>query len=104
MTDRLDCPDCDGRGYQQLGPLRLWCRFCRGEGYVGDDNEPAHRDTEPSDELSTTPAWEQLGSDQMPGCRTCLGTGQVISLGGQVLGGTATQGVKVPCPNCAGDS
>ena len=48
MTDRIECPDCEGTGEQTISSLRLSCRFCQGTGYVGGDNEPA-------DELSPPP-------------------------------------------------
>lgn len=102
MTDRLDCPDCDGSGEERIGPLRLVCRFCRGAGYVGDDNEPGEErpcecDGEP------LPVWDQVGVEALPGCRMCLGTGRVINLGGGVGGGVATSMVESPCPACAAE-
>lgn len=104
MTDRLDCPDCGGTGEQAIGPLRLLCQFCRGRGYVGDDNEPAERNADEGlevDPMNATPAWEQSGADAIPGCATCFGTGKVIGLGGNVRGGVPSWLAEGPCPACA---
>lgn len=100
MTDPITCPECRGAGEHHIGPLTLLCEFCHGAGEVGGDNEPAERDDR-DDELCTTPAWEQFGADPAVGCMTCLGTGQVIGLGGDVRGGVPTKLVEQPCPACS---
>ncbi|SEG88189.1 hypothetical protein SAMN04489712_12194 [Thermomonospora echinospora] len=97
MTDRLDCPDCGGSGEHRLGSLTLQCEFCLGAGYVGDDNEPA----EERPLGDTSPVWEQLGANAMPGCPRCLGTGVVIHLGTER---PARRMVKTACPACSGRS
>lgn len=104
MTDRLECPDCGGNGTQRFGPLTVMCQFCRGFGYVGDDNEPATRNADESERvhpMSATPAWDQPGAEHLPGCSRCLGTGQVISLGGDVRGGVPTKLTRIACPECS---
>lgn len=76
-----------------------------GLGYVGDDNEPATRDqVEPEDvhPMTATPAWDQPGGDRASECPQCLGTGRVISLGGDVRGGRPTQMIQTTCPSCNG--
>ncbi|MDL4772885.1 MULTISPECIES: hypothetical protein [Thermomonosporaceae] len=107
MTDRLECPDCSGTGEQKFGPLTVSCLFCRGLGYVGDDNEPATRDEVESEDvhpMTATPAWDQPGGDRVSGCPQCLGTGRVISLGGDVRGGVPTQMIQTACPSCGGEA
>jgi hypothetical protein len=104
MSDRLSCPDCGGTGETRLGPLRFLCRFCRGFGYVGDDNEPATRNDDDGDEvdpMATTPVWEDPAARALPGCPQCLGTGRVIGLGGDVRGGAPSKLVEAPCPACS---
>lgn len=100
MTDPITCPECRGAGEHHLGTLRLLCDLCHGAGEVGGENEPAERGGDDG-ELCTTPAAEQLGGDAMPGCRTCLGTGKVISLGGDVRGGVPSTLVEQTCPACS---
>jgi hypothetical protein len=100
MTDPITCPDCNGEGEHRLGPMRFLCHFCHGTGEVGGENEPAERG-EDDGELCTTPAWEQLGADAMPGCTTCFGTGRVIGLGGDVRGGIPATLAEAPCPACS---
>lgn len=100
MTDRLNCPDCGGTGEQLIGPVRVLCYFCRGYGYVGDDNEPAERG-EVEESTEPPPVWDQVGADDLPGCSVCLGTGRVIGLDGNVEGGTASTMVEGPCPACS---
>jgi RecJ-like exonuclease len=103
MTDRLPCPDCSGSGEKAFGPMTVLCPFCRGRGYVGDDNEPAERNQEPADNIdprAATPIWDDPGARGLSGCKVCLGTGRVINLGGDVRGGTPSTMVEAPCPAC----
>jgi hypothetical protein len=105
MTDRLDCPNCAGTGEQRLGPLRLLCTFCRGLGYVGDDNEPAERNDDADEEahpMTEPPVWQHPATEGLPGCRVCFGSGRVVNLGGDVRGGTPSRMVEAPCPACSG--
>lgn len=100
MSDRLDCPDCGGTGEQPFGPLTVLCLFCRGRGYVGDDNEPAedHEPTEFDPYAAPQPlAGEQPGADGLPGCPTCLGVGKVVNVGDIRRPSTL---VEAPCPMC----
>lgn len=104
MTDRLECPDCGGSGQQRFGPVNVLCPFCRGLGYVGDDNEPAERDPDDGAEvhpMEADPVWEQPGARAVPGCSVCFGSGTVISLGGDVRGGVPKTMVRLPCPQCS---
>lgn len=109
MADEITCPECEGTGrsvYAQPdgGKLTLRCRFCFGAGVVGgDDDEPDHDESafDPVQAAIAIPVWREAGARAIPGCRQCLGTGEVISLGGQVIGGTATAMVKAPCPECS---
>ncbi|WP_147341418.1 hypothetical protein [Actinomadura logoneensis] len=100
MSDRKDCPACSGATEQRLGPLRLACFFCRGEGRLGED-DGAGEGYGPVVRRAGTPVWDQLGADMMPGCRACLGVGRVISLGGDVRGGRPAIMTEGPCPVCA---
>lgn len=95
MTDRLDCPDCDGSGERRIGPLTLQCEFCLGAGYVGDDNEPAE---EHPPQGPPSPVWEQVGAEAIPGCPRCLGRGTIVHLGQER---PARVLVEVPCPVCS---
>lgn len=97
----MDCPDCGGSGEQLIGPVRVMCYFCRGHGYVGDDNEPAERG-EIEESSQPPPVWEQLGSEVLPGCAACLGTGRVVGLGGDVNGGVPSAMIERSCPACSG--
>lgn len=94
MTDRLGCPECGGTGEHRIGRLVMQCEFCRGAGYVGDDNEPAEERPAPPD----VPVWEEPGAD-LRGCPRCLGTGEVVHLGG--IGEPTGQLVVAPCPACS---
>jgi DnaJ-class molecular chaperone len=94
VTDRLDCPDCNGTGEYRIGPLVLLCQFCRGAGYVGDDNEPA----EEHPPGPPPPIWKQVGAVS-PGCPVCFGAGEVVNLGDQE---PALQVIRSPCPACSG--
>jgi hypothetical protein len=96
LTDRLQCPDCDGTGRQVIGPLRMACRFCRGLGYVGGDNEPA----EERDELHPArPVWEEPATRTLTVCRVCFGARKVVNLGG--TGEPTGKIVGMPCPACS---
>lgn len=101
MTDRLDCPDCGGSGEQTFGPLTVLCIFCRGCGYVGDDNEPAERN-EPADfdpySGDAAPVWDQPAVEAMPGCLQCFGTGKVVNVGDIRRPDRLSES---PCPACA---
>ncbi|MFC4906703.1 hypothetical protein [Actinomadura gamaensis] len=100
MSDRKDCPGCDGVGEQRLGPFRFACFFCRGAGCVGEDGGTTSG-IDPAPARAYTPVWEQPGSEIMPGCQACLGVGRVISLGGDVRGGRPSKLTEAPCPVCA---
>jgi DnaJ-class molecular chaperone len=100
VSDRLDCPQCDGTGEDTLGPLTVMCTFCRGYGYVGDDNEPAERD-EPDGDFDPYEQPQGLAGNEpgagLPGCPACLGTGKVVSVGDVRRPSTL---VETPCPMC----
>lgn len=105
MSDVLDCPDCGGSGTSKDSPpgIELRCLLCSGQGKVGGEyGEPAEEPPPPEDvdPLDARPAWDQVGW-RPPGCHTCGGSGEVISLGGQVQGGEARRGVRAPCPACS---
>jgi RecJ-like exonuclease len=104
VSDRLECPDCGGSGHQWFGLVNVRCLFCRGLGYVGDDNEPAERGADDGAEvhpLEADPVGEQLDARALPGCAVCFGAGTVLSLGGDVRGGVPTKMVRLPCPECS---
>lgn len=96
MSDRITCPECEGRGGQRLGEMTLACRFCGGLGWVGGDNEPAERGEAPPP--PPPPAWEHRAwqdpwvAAQLP-CRYCLGSRQVCTV--DEAAGTM---VTSPCP------
>jgi hypothetical protein len=100
MSDRLDCPDCGGSGERPFGPLTVLCLFCRGRGYVGDDNEPAE-DNEPSDfdpyAERSGPLGEDPASAGLTGCPACLGARTVVNVGDIRRPSTL---VVAPCPMC----
>ncbi|MCO6010543.1 hypothetical protein NE236_36855 [Actinoallomurus purpureus] len=116
MTDPITCPECDGRGETTLGPVRLRCQFCQGRGRVGGDYEPAeggHQRTDgyrqPEGDEEYDPkvhgplpaAWEHPAVKGMPGCPQCFGTGKVINLGADMVGGDVHgKLVELPCPAC----
>ncbi|MFI6928647.1 hypothetical protein ACIBIZ_52620 [Nonomuraea spiralis] len=80
MTDRITCPDCQGRRGLRFGDLFFACRFCAGLGHVSSRNEAAAHG-EPPD--SPPPAWKhQVRQDNwiadVLGCRICLGAGRVM--------------------------
>lgn len=114
MTDPITCPECKGCGETSIGPLRLLCRFCRGLGEVGGDNEPAEggqrrsdgyrspRDGEEYDREVHGPlpaVWDHPATSDLPGCHVCLGTGIVISLG-DIYSTVPENLVEMPCPHC----
>lgn len=99
LTDRLQCPECDGTGRQAIGTLRLVCRFCRGAGYVGGNNEPAERHSEPPG--TVRPVWEEPAVRTLTVCRMCLGTGKVVNLGG--TGEPTGKLIELPCPSCSAE-
>lgn len=95
MSDRLTCPDCDGKGEQMLGPVRVVCQFCGGLGYVGDDNEPAEdRDPPPA----FRPVWEHPAVSTLTVCPRCFGARTVVNLGG--TGEPHGKLIEMPCPAC----
>lgn len=99
MTDRIDCPECQGSGEQAIGPLRLSCRFCHGNGYVGGDNEPAAvSDASPTHR----PVWEEPAVRALAFCHVCFGAGKVVNLGG--TGEPTGVVIELPCPACSGNS
>jgi hypothetical protein len=58
--------------------------FCRGRGYVGDDNEPADRNDEHEYDpyaATSTPVWDEPAVAAIPGCPQCFGTGKVVTVG-----------------------
>lgn len=99
MTDRIECPDCEGTGKQVIGPLVLACRFCQGLGYVGDDNEPAEDPPDPD------PAEERFwvrNDHRVKGttpCDICLGTRKVVNLS-DGDGDNTGRLIELPCPAC----
>lgn len=98
MSDRLQCPDCDGTGRQVIGSLQLACRFCLGRGYVGGDNEPAEEREAPPME-SVRPVWEEPAVRILTVCRVCFGARKVVNLGG--TGEPTGYMIEMPCPACA---
>jgi DnaJ-class molecular chaperone len=98
LTDRLQCPDCSGTGRQVIGPLEMACRFCRGSGYVGGDNEPAE---DQGDEVrQAQPVWREPATRTLTVCRVCFGAGKVVNLGG--TGEPTGYLIELPCPQCSG--
>jgi hypothetical protein len=95
MTDRLQCPQCDGTGRQAIGPLRLACPFCHGLGYVGSGNEPAEERSLPQ---PMRPVWEEPAARVLTVCRMCFGARKVVNLGG--TGEPTGYLVEMPCPAC----
>jgi hypothetical protein len=99
VSDRITCPECEGRRGQQLGEMFLACRFCGGLGWVGGSNEPAERGDQPPP-AGPPPAWEhKVWTDPavaaaLP-CRYCLGAKVVASVNDEA--GTL---VSAPCPAC----
>jgi hypothetical protein len=97
LSDRLQCPDCDGTGRQFIGPLELACRFCGGSGYVGNDNEPAEdRVGEPQ---PMQPVWQEPATRTLAVCRVCFGAQKVVNLGG--TGEPTGYLIELPCPKCS---
>ncbi|MCG5213322.1 hypothetical protein [Streptosporangium sp. KLBMP 9127] len=94
MTDPITCPECDGRKGDRLGELFLACRFCGGLGWVGGEHEPAERRLRPPPE--PPPAWRHPALAGTGLCGYCLGSGQVIALGGGEQ--QATSITMAPCP------
>lgn len=101
LTDRLQCPDCGGTGRQVIGPLTLACRFCLGQGYVGEDHEPAE-EREASPVAAAAPVWEEPAVQVLMVCRVCLGARKIVNLGG--TGEPTGKLVEMPCPACLGKS
>jgi RecJ-like exonuclease len=99
LTDRLECPECDGVGKQEMGPLTFSCPFCRGLGYVGDDNEPAEEGPAPP---VMRPVWEEPVVRNSAMCPVCFGARKVVNLGG--TGEPTGKLVEMPCPACSADS
>lgn len=100
MSDRLQCPQCNGTGEQVAGPLRMVCTFCQGAGYVGDDNEPAEEREAPPGPVR--PVWEHPAVRTLTVCKTCLGTRKVVNLSDRE-GETTGKLVEMPCPECSRD-
>jgi RecJ-like exonuclease len=97
MTDRLECPECEGTGKQVIGPLRMVCPFCHGLGYVGDDNEPAEeRDSPPP---RPRPVWDEPAARTLTVCPVCFGARKVVNLGG--TGEPTGKLIELPCPACS---
>lgn len=97
LTDRLQCPACDGSGRQVIGPLRVACPFCHGLAYVGGDNEPAeeHETRLPP----VRPVWEEPAVRVLTVCQVCFGARKVVNLGG--TGEPTGKLVEIPCPACS---
>lgn len=115
MTDRITCPECEGRGETPIGRLRLRCQFCLGEGEVGGKYEPAEGGHQRTDGYRTPHEGEDYDPDvhgPLPAagdhpaaegvsCRQCLGTGMVINLGDLLRGDVHGKLVEMPCPSCS---
>lgn len=100
MSDRLQCPSCDGTGQQVIGTLHMACTFCQGLGYVGDDNEPAEEREAPPGPVQ--PVWEHPAVRTLAVCKVCLGTRKVMNLSdtdGELTGKI----IEVPCPACSAE-
>lgn len=99
MPDPITCPQCEGRAWEPLGPLRIECAFCHGRGMVGDpDPDP---DTAPP--KRPPPVWEDRRWRDAPAtnsarslCRYCFGAREVCSLAEE-----SRTLVSAPCPACA---
>lgn len=97
LTDRLECPECNGTGEHTIGPLRMVCTFCQGAGYVGGDNEPAEEREAPPGPVR--PVWEHPAVRTLSVCKMCLGTRKVVNLGG--TGEPTGRLIEMPCPACS---
>ena len=101
MTDQLRCPECDGTGREVIGPLRMACRFCSGQGHVGGYSEPAEEHDAPP--ITTArPVWEEPAARVLTVCRVCFGARKVVNLGG--TGEPTGKIVEMPCPACTRDA
>lgn len=99
--DEIPCPECEGRGEERCGSLRLACRFCGGLGTVDGADDP-HGKHGPGEPEGFGPPVGQSVSVQESGlCPTCLGAGVVTTLGCDEQGGNPTTVAEVPCPSCA---
>ncbi|GAA2300651.1 hypothetical protein GCM10010149_57190 [Nonomuraea roseoviolacea subsp. roseoviolacea] len=83
MSDRIACPECEGRKGLRIGDLFLSCQFCGGLGWVGDTNEPAERSGTPP--AGPSPVWQhRVWSDPYVAsqldCRYCLGSRHITSI------------------------
>ena len=87
-----------GRAKRVIGKLRIACLFCRGLGYVGDDNEPAEDHNEPP---VPRPIWDYPAVRNSTLCPVCLGARKVVNLGG--TGEPTGKLVEMPCPACSRD-
>jgi hypothetical protein len=100
MSDPITCPECEGRTWGWLGPLRIECGFCHGRGIVGGPGDP--EENPPSPPAGPPPAWEHrvwrdIGDHPALPCRYCLGARTVAhhDLDARTL-------INYPCPVCAG--
>jgi RecJ-like exonuclease len=116
VTDPITCPECEGRGETSVGPLRLQCQFCHGDGQVGGEHEPAEGGHQRSDGYRQPEDGEEYDPDvhgPLPGiadhpavtafgvCSTCLGMGTVINLGDLQRGEVTGKLIEAPCPACS---
>ncbi|TDC11420.1 hypothetical protein E1267_00270 [Nonomuraea longispora] len=100
MSDRITCPECEGRGGQRYGTLFVACQFCGGLGWVGEHNEPAERGNDdqpppPPPTAANHKVWTDPYISSAFPCRLCLGARKVSHVDEQA--GTL---VMVPC-SCA---
>src|SRR5437868_304529 len=98
MTDEIVCPQCEGRTWEHLGPLRIECSFCHGRGVVGGPDDP--EENPPAPPAVPPPAWEHriwqdIGMIRTLTCRYCLGAKTVSHYDAERQTLTV-----LPCPAC----
>lgn len=103
MSDPITCPECEGRGEQRIGPLRLQCPLCSGAGQVGGDDGPRYnaqgwKIPEEGEEYDPEVHGPLPGTADSPAvrdsglCPVCLGAKVVVAPGTYV---------EAPCPRCS---